>query len=495
MIFSIFVSCAEFDYPPTDMISTEDLDKTTDGLINATNGNYAMFKDGLEFDGVVDDNNCWVRQYFQLSDFSSDDIVCGQVTEDPLYYSFTFTKSPSQANSRYFWYASYKIIAGANTVIKAMNEKTELTDSEKQILGENYFLRAYAHFSLVKFFSFPYTTGNPQTNLGVILRESNDEPGQKARATVAETYQFIIADLEKAEELMVESRGTEFASAEAAMALLSRAYLFMGNYEKSIEYADMVIDSGHFGLEDSESYPNYFTHTLESPETIWAIAFLPQDNRGKFGSIASMIYSDGNSGWGEEFASYDYMDLVAENHSDVRMSLIDTVYDDHGEIATKNGIEVFYIKKFSFQDDDPNLSSPVMIRLAEMYLNRAEAYAKLGNTPKALENINEIRAYRGLEEDLYDHVPGSKNILDVVLDERRRELAFEGHRIFDLLRNHKNLERNYWGYHLSGLNIGDIDLSKKPSGYDGQLIQYNDPKTLYFIPADEILANNLCVQN
>jgi len=493
MVMGLFSSCADLDFAPTDSLTTDLLAGTADGMKLITNGNYSLFKDGIEFNGIVDDNNSYLRQYFQMSDFASDDIVCGQVTEDPLYYSFTYTHSPSQSNSRYFWYASYKIISGANTVISSLESKSSLSDEEEQLLGENYFLRAFTTFSLVKFYAYQYNVGDPNTNLGVILRYSTSEPGDKARATVQETYDMVINDLTTAADLMNSSRGKEYASQEAAWALLSRVYLYMNDYDKTVEFADKVIDSGNFNLETADSYPDYYKTALSSNETIWAIAYTPADNRGKFGSIASMIYSDGNSGWGEEFATYDYMDLLSED--DVRKTMIEPQFDEDDELMMKNGLEVYYIKKFSYQENDPNLSSPVMLRLSEVYLNRAEAKAQLGNAPEALNDVNQIRENRGLEDDLIDDVPAGETIEEVVLRERRIELAFEGHRIFDIVRNQQNIVREYWGYHLPNLNIGDIDLDSSPEGYDNLEIPYNSSKVLYYIPIDEILTNSLCVQN
>lgn len=492
----VFNSCSnKMDVYPSDQINTSSLDQSMDGLINVTNGNYALFKDGVEFNGFVDDNNCYLRQYFQMSDFSGDDIVCGQKTEDPLYYSFTYTHSPDQANSRFFWYISYKIINGANTVIEILEEKGSDDELSLQILGENYFLRALMHFNLLKFYAKPYTYDNPNTNLGVIIRESTQEEGDKARATVQECYDFLIADLELAASLMNDPRGVEYASKEAAYALLSRVYLYMEDHDKTIDYADMVINSGRFALESADNFPTYFPNAISRKETIFLTAFTPVDNRGKFGSIASMLYSDGNSGWGEEFASQSLRDLMDDYPHDVRWSYIDTLYNEDGGVMTKNGIEVYYITKFSYQDGDPNLSSPVMFRLAEMYLNRAEAYAKQGNESEALANVNEIRKVRGLENDLYSGVPEGKTLLDVVLSERRLELAFEGHRNTDIYRNKRDLVRDYWGYHIKNLTVTDIDLSTKPEGYDNLLNKWQDPRVIYYIPIDEILSNGLCEQN
>ncbi len=491
----ILQSCGKMDVSPSDKVTTGSISNSTDGIINVTNGNYAMFKDVVSFNGFKDDNNEYLRQYFQMSTFAGDNIVCGSRTEDPLYYSFTYTHSPSQANARYFWYVSYKIINGANTVIDILKNKKGKDALNRQLEGENYFLRAFCTFNLVRFYAKPYNEGDPSVNPGVILRKSAEEPSAKARASVKETYDFVLSDLKKAAALMDESRGKAYASKEAAWAMLSRVYLYKGDYDNCIAYSDSVINSGKFTLETSASFPTYFANALNRSETIWAIAFTPADNRGKFGSIASMVYSDGNSGWGEEFASKSLRTIMSKHLNDVRWSYIDTLYTDNGSIAKKNGIEIFYITKFSFQDGDPNLSSPVMFRLAEMYLNRAEAYAHKGNVNSALADVNKIRKNRGLQNSLYTSVPTGKTILDIVLNERRIELAFEGPRLFDLLRNHRDIVRNYWGYHIPGLTVSDIDLSHPPTGYPNLVIPWNSSKVQYYIPVDEILANPLCVQN
>ena len=107
---------------PSDAITTEVLTGSTDGLTKAVNGAYALFKDHVTFNGTSDDNLMYLRQYFQMSDFASDDFICAQVTEDPLFLSFTLDHTPTQTNARYFWYISYKIINDANTVIEAVEK-------------------------------------------------------------------------------------------------------------------------------------------------------------------------------------------------------------------------------------------------------------------------------------------------------------------------------------------------------------------------------------
>jgi hypothetical protein len=486
--------CKDLNVNPSDAISTGTLVTTTSGLTNALNGAYALLKDHIEFNGITDQNNMYLRQFYQLSDFASDDIAAGQVTTDPLYYSFSLGHSPSQGNTRYYWYISYKIITGVNTVIDAIEKSGKTDATTNQLLGECYFLRAFCHFNLVRLFAKPYNV-DPNAP-GIILRTNLTDEAQKARSTVKEVYDAVIADNEKAASLMTQPRGVQYASQEAAWSMLARVNIYKEDNAKAIEYANKVINSGKFTLSTKATYPTMFANAKNSPEVIFCIAFTQVDDYGKFGSIASMIYSDGNSGWGEEYASSSLRDAMSVHPEDVRWSYIVPSKDASGNVQKKNGIEMYYITKFSFQDGLPNLSSPVMFRLAELYLIRAEAEAKTGATAAALDDVDMIRKNRGLEGSLYNKaLPGGQSALDVVLNEKRIEMAFEGHRTYDVFRNKRTLNKDYWGYHITGLKETDINLSRKPSGYPNLTVPYTSPRIIYFLPIDEILSNPKAVQN
>lgn len=142
------------------------------------------------------------------------------------------------------------------------------------------------------------------------------------------------------------------------------------------------------------------------------------------------------------------------------------------KMQNRNSFPLYYISKFSYQDEDPMLSSPVMLRWGEVLLNRAEAYAKLGKDPEALADINVIRQRAGLSGDALFTTQnfrekGYESALDAVLDERRLELAFEGHRMFDLYRNKKDMDRRFAGVQ------------------PWEIVKYDDPKIQYPIPFDE----------
>jgi hypothetical protein len=440
-----------------------------------------------------------------MSDFASDDIVCAYKTEDDLINSFRFRdRTAEKSNINYLWEMSYKIVYGANVAISMADLKGSdpLTD---QLKGESYFLRAYATHNLVRFFASPYSVANSQAP-GVILREDKSDNMPKARATLEETYNYIIRSLKTAESLMSDEMPPErnndnhkFAGKNAVWALLSRVYLYKNELDSCIMYSNMVIDPGLFTLETPESYSTYFPSAKSGSESIWLIPYNLVDDQLE-GAVASMIYN-GNNCWAEEGATPSLMKDMGFGTNmvdiDQRWKYILTEVP-----VVKNGVNMYYISKFSNQDGSPTLSSPVFFRLAEVYLNRAEAYAKQFDVPAAVSDLNEIRSNRlivpdGENIDDYLYHEGSINndeILDVVLKERRIELAFEGHRIFDLLRNGKDIIRNYWGFHLDSYN--GVPSSNEP-GMDagGVLFHTDDPNVIYPIPSSEISTNNLCVPN
>lgn len=150
------------------------------------------------------------------------------------------------------------------------------------------------------------------------------------------------------------------------------------------------------------------------------------------------------------------------------------------KMEVRNGYPKFFVIKCSNQEGQPQLFSPIISRLAEMYLNRAEARAKTGDTDGALADINLIRERADIAT--YTEVPEGKTILDIVLDERRLELAFEAHRRYDIFRNGLTLDRRYPGTHDKGSNA----LMTVPA---------NHPRVVDYIPEPQILAQPNLVQN
>lgn len=537
-----FTSC-NLDYLPNDKLTPEQIEQDPSSAIYVTDGNYAMFKDQLEYKGTVYSANTYVRHYFQMSEFIGDNACLAGRTSDPLYESLTYKRAANLGNTTYLWWCAYKIINGANSMIESIQEGAG--NDTDHIKGENYFMRGLVYFHLSTLWSKPYVLG--RDNMGVVLRTSTTED-VNTRATVGEVYDLIVSDLENAIRLMDKGtvRGNAgYVSKAAAQGLLSRVYLYMGENEKVISLVNEMLGSAtpESKLEPSSSYPNYFINALNSVETLWAVAHTANETRGS-SSIGSMYLTDNGQGWGEIYASDPLLDLLDHNPNDIRLQFIrpkyisetdymirwvvpsdedfyqnelrDVTYDAgskkyyfteesvnyYVETETVNGYQQYYINyggekhrvrlslkmenrygwpkyfmlKFSYQDGDPMLSSPVMIRWAEVILNRAEAYARTNNASKAFEDVNVIRTRAGLSgNQLFSssNMMGYTSALDVVLDERRLELFFEGHRAFDIYRNKMSQDRRF-----SGVQPWEV-------------VDYTDNKIQYLIPLDEITISGI----
>ena len=168
-----------------------------------------------------------------------------------------------------------------------------------------------------------------------------------------------------------------------------------------------------------------------------------------------------NNGYPQYFINY--------NGEQTQVFIRDNMSND-GIRYNGGSFPAYFNTKFSGQDYDPNLSSPVILRWAEIYLNRAEALAKLGNSSAALADVNVIRARAGLSSEAMMTISniqsrGYASVLDVVLDERRMEFCFEGQRFFDVYRNKKSMDRRF-----AGINPWEV------INYDDERIPYKKPE-------------------
>lgn len=489
-ITTILLSACRKTFIPSTAIDEKSALSNAGDIETATVGTYALFK-----------NEGYVRSGHFLMEYPTDEIAQGQNSSDDLTRAYRYTHLVTSSHPELFWQQAYKAAGAANRIIEVI--KDDATEELRQLKGENLYIRAMMHFNLVRIFGRPYPQNNGN-NPGVpILKDglSEEEKAMLSRSSVKDVYDFVIADLLKAADLMrggAQGKANPFASKEVAYALLSRVYLYKEENEKAIEYADKVIGSGRYNLLTGSEYANYFRGVPEgNKETIFCIRHTKTEDRG-FSSIGSMYFSgdaSGNaqsqaySGWGEIYASKKYVDTLNNHPADLRNSFV-SPYKVNGilQLNTKltPNTPMYYINKYSLQEGIVNLSSPVYIRLAEMYLNRAEANAKLGNDQLALDDVNEIRGRAGLSgaalHTLSSVAASGKTVLDIVLDERFLELAFEGHRAYDLFRNSKPLVRNYPGSQVVNGNVN-------------QTVQPTDNRVIFFIPQNEINKNPNLTQN
>ncbi|MEX0646490.1 MAG: RagB/SusD family nutrient uptake outer membrane protein [Balneolaceae bacterium] len=502
-LFTLLFAGCDLTRAPYDGVPPEEALKDAEGVENVTRGNYAFLVD------MTANTNNLVMMMYQSGDYRSDDLMISGTTSNRMMLTYNYLHNPDMPNTLNLWRQGYQLIYNANTVIDAVapGQSPELD----QLIGENKFLRSMMHLYIAVGFARPYPHG--RDNLGIPLMREADVNAEPVRATVGETYDFIAQDLVEAAELMTESKTSSYASREAAWALLSRVYLYMEENDLAIEYADRVIDSGRFDLVSTEDYPTYFQQNNESrPESIFAIHHTASDDHGRSMGVGSMIYqSPTGAGWGENYASKSLRDLLDQWPEDVRRDFIEPQYilDDDGNIQyddetgepllrDRNGFPRYYVLKFVGPPGNETLSHPEFLRYSEVYLNKAEALAKTtGGELEALNIVNMFRERAGLPpEAMYTLVDLGEHetVLDVVLEERRLELFFEGHRAHDLFRNNKTMFRDYPGTHLAPGNPGVVIDPDHPAG-GTQTIEPDNARIIFFIPESEIDINPNLQQN
>ncbi len=346
------------------------------------------------------------------------------------------------------WALYYALINDVNYIIADI-DVTDAPQAEKdRITGEALFLRALAYHDLVKTYGYEPGREVDGFNLGVILRTSptrgtTDADTPRPRATNVEVYQQIERDLLDSIDLLSQAGGTNrfLANRAAADALLARVYLYWGQYDNVIPHATNAMDNplGATLVTNPNQLANLFesTNTTPNREAFFEIRVTTTDyGNGVNGSLAALFTPEQ---WFDIVPSEELKALYEEG--DLRFNVA-----SDGEISgwysnrdRQDRVVQTYTRKYTqsvdglgqFTDNTP------ILRFAEALLNRAEAYSRLGQDGPALADLNELRNSRGLDDvDL-----SGSDLLNEILDERRRELAFEGHRWFDIKRLGQVLEK------------------------------------------------------
>jgi hypothetical protein len=322
------------------------------------------------------------------------------------------------------WNRVYSIIGNVNPIIVAMPDYDNVNDPnldrKDQITGEAHALRALAYFDLLRVYG--ERLNNPTSEFGVPIPPAQIVPTTEPqpRSTVQQVLDLILSDLDQALNLL-DGDETDKTRVNRNMvyALLSRVHLYTENYTEAINAANNV--SGVSLITNSGSFNSFWTNSTGS-ELIWKIAVTPVDGANSF----SWTYLfPVNTIRQDYIVTREVLDLYEPG--DYRLNTYYTSIISSSDGQARNTVTKF--------PDNPaiNQSGVVEImpfRYAEVILNRMEAYYESGNPGNALNDLNALRTARGL---------GTVNLsgnalLQAIREERRKELAFEGHYWHDLKR-------------------------------------------------------------
>ena len=370
--------------------------------------------------------------------------------------------------------ALYDVIGRCNFLLHHVDKVRENIYSDddfdrlEQYQGEAYFARALAYSELIKLFCEAYDSDEmAEKALGVVLKKEYYSTDSLVRASLKDSYDFVIEDLKRAEDYLQLTEEEEkdasltfysspYFSIYTVYALRARVALYMKDYENAIKYSTLLIDAkDRFALSSASeiyttmddylsmqsgksiSYYEYMWRYNLSTESIWQVGFTTTAYGGALGSIFF--------NW--DYASYkpDYVPaqwvLELYTTNDMRYSVnFCSVTTGHSHGLTWPLLAKYWGNQDLFEGAQLlHVLEPQVFRLAEQYLIRAEAYVGQKNYSKASNDIAELRKARyssGASASLTE-----KNAMDVIEEERVKELYMEGFRLQDLKRWHKGFER------------------------------------------------------
>lgn len=459
---------------PHNVTSEEQQFSTPEGYGSAVTGLYTLLNGA---NAVESSSFGYGDMLMYLGEAHGNNIRCLEII--PTQYSDAFNYLNSGDKDRswtyLFWRGSYHIILHTNKIldhVRADEQRAQVLQAKAEAL----FIRAFVYFNLIRCYGKPYYQENG-ANPGVMLitTAGKDVVANPPRASVKEVYDRIVTDLKTAIPLFNQQKSNSYTGKQAACALLSRVYLYMGGTFQQTDagfnkaaaaWADTVISSGQYRLLTGEAYRNYYNSANEgNTEDIFAgnMQFLSPTSISRLYAYPPRINYDG----GLYRPSPDLLGIIpagdARRAHYVRNITPGQLNDTLATVKYMYLYTAIYSK-----------SSFRYIRLSEIYLNRAEALLKTGQTAAALADLNIIRRRAGLPDvDL-----SGQALATEILQQRRIELAFEGHNSFDDFRNGLPMVRSY------------------ASATTGQLtILPTDPKVLWRIPIEEIKLNPALKQN
>ena len=371
------------------------------------------------------------------------------------------------------WRDGYQTIFSANSFIQnlAANTGKVSAETEAQYTAEAKFVRALTLFTLVNIYAQPYNFTADASHPGIVLQltaptsgpEAFDEASLLPRSSVKEVYDQVIKDLTDIIPLLPATSSDSFARVAratkgAAQGLLARVYLYKGDYTAAATTAKEVIDSGRYKLNADPATPFADYTTAES---IFSVAMNLQDNPNTNNAIGQHYGKDRRGDI--SIIGFTNIPTTIFPANDKRRSASLIVRDDKG---------VPFTNKFNAVDN----WVPI-VRYPEVLLTRAEGLAQTtGVTADAVALLNQVRdRSKAATTPSYTvaSFSDSQALITAILNERRIELAFEGFRLYDLLRYKQGV----------------------PAHDDIPAIAYGDDKLIFPIPNRDVLLNPKLVQN
>jgi hypothetical protein len=357
---------------------------------------------------------------------------------------YGFVLNAGSAASQVFWVNGYDQLNAASRLIEAAEIVEPEADEQgayNQILGEAHALRAWGHFILLSYYSTDYTDDNALSIINLDFVPTIDQ--QLLRNTNGETFALIESDLARASSLISQDNGVTRINQDFITALRARIAAYRQDYTTAATLSQQLIN--RYPLSNRAEYEAMFLDEADG-EVIFKLERTNNDTYDGQGTTGSAFAG----GWaGARFAFVDatlsgspYFEMgrslfnlldPADVRYDVNVaptSLIDPDYESNQNPA----LDILVIQKYQGSEGQPLMNDLKVFRASEMYLIRAEAAVAQGDLDLAASLLKDIRDARIGEDTQQRTFASATEAYAAILNERRVELCFEGHRYLDLKR-------------------------------------------------------------
>ncbi|WP_185968862.1 RagB/SusD family nutrient uptake outer membrane protein [Carboxylicivirga sp. M1479] len=425
LLIVALVSCESFfEKDPYDSTKKEDIITNEKDAQTLLYGMYAGFKSSASYGTYLT----------VLTDIMTDASLASAGFTNQMGDLYAWKINPGTSEVGAVWSNHYASIYNTNYILNGIDEIEGDVDNINRLKGEALAGRALLHYNLVRLYGKAYNATTSATDLGVPYITNNDITSP-SRHTVAEVYKYIVDDLEDAEVLLQDNMYYDnmVFTKDFVKGLMARVLLDMKNYDGAIAYATQLIESPSYALSEGLGFINMWLHDSGS-EIIWRVGYSPTD----YGAAPGYNFYNRNNSNTLPLPDYIPAEWWVNSFNpslDVRytsyLTYTQTGFGWTGHLIRKYPTNPAYTSQ--------GLNMPKPMRLAEMYLIRAEAHAYNNTDDLARDDINELLSKRII--DFTGISLSGDDLKEYIADERKRELMFEGFYWFDLKRMGKGFER------------------------------------------------------
>ena len=438
LVAAAMVATSCLDKYPESAIQTEKAMKTYDDALQINTGIYALLKSSSLYTGYLT----------LLPDIQTDLVYAVDGYSNQLGSFWLWQLRSTTGESESVYSALYNVISNCNFFLENVDAvKANTIDDDKlsdldYFTGEAYAMRALAYSELLKLYCKAYNPATAKDELGVVLRKHYSKKEVAVRASLYDSYQFVLDDLKEAEKLLDEEQnvyGQIYTTKAMAEALHARVALYMQDWQTAIDYSTSLISNkksfalSSVNASNSIQYFPYMWSYDDSTEIIWRVYLTPESYGGILGSVFLGRNTDRVNYYPDYVPAQWVLSLYESNdlRDDVYFRTIQTAHAHQlvWPLLVKYEGNVNFISSYYLYE----VSMPKPFRLAEQYLIRAEAYCRQQQYSKASEDLTKLRETR-FQSGKGVMTVNATNWLENIANERVRELYMEGHRLHDIKR-------------------------------------------------------------